>query len=370
MNTQFLDQRTAQDRPNDMWPVHLVTRHELDAHVDALMSGSAGADGRREVLVAHPKAVAPGRGLAPGVDVAFGALLPGESTVPRRHNASEVVMVLAGQVRATVGDAELTLTRRDTANIPSMLVTTLRNDGTEAATYVAFSNRPVLQKLEVYYLELNPPSDADQATALQQAEQFSVNISRAKELAPGFEIGQDGGWLLPYEHLVDPEFVESNPHKWAWDDVAPHLGLLQNLGQGYTGRPLYCLYNPATGSRNGTTFSFFATISNAAGNLVGPVHRHNSAAINFILDGSGYSIVDGTKITWEAGDIMLSAPGWAAHGHATGPDGAVILTIQDHPFHIGSESLIWQEDLDGGPILSLGKQAGFQTNLAQFAPVT
>ena len=369
MTTQFLDQRTASPRPNDMWPVHLVKKADLDRHLQSLGDGPAGPDGRREVVVAHPKAVSPGLGLAPGTEVVFGLLLPGEATVTRRHNSGEVLMVLTGAVRADIGAASFELRHRDTCNIPSMLNHTLRNDGTDAATYVMFSNRPVLQKLEVYFNELDPPSDADESDGLQAAGEFSAKIARAKEMAEGFAIGEEGGWLLPYEHLVDPEFVESNPLKWAWDDVAPHLGILTRLGQGYTGRPLLCLYNPATGSRNGTTFNFFATIANAAPNLVGPAHRHNSSAINFILDGSGYSIVDGTKVEWQAGDIMLSAPGWAPHGHATGPDGAVILTIQDHPFHIGCESLIWQEDLQGGPILSLGKQAGFQTNLVQFADV-
>jgi gentisate 1,2-dioxygenase len=31
--------------------------------------------------------------------------------------------------------------------------------------------------------------------------------------------------------------------------------------------------------------------------------------------------------------------------------------VQDHPLHIGMESLIWQEELDG-PILTLGSQTG------------
>ena len=170
--------------------------------------------------------------------------------------------------------------------------------------------------------------------------------------------------MLPYEHLIDPDFIESRALHWRWDDLAPHLGLVKSLGQGYTGRPLWCLYNPATGTRNGTTSSFFATITSAAANFAGPAHRHVSSAINFILEGSGYSIVNGERLEWNAGDIMLSAPGWSPHGHATGPEGAIIVTVQDHPLHIGTESLIWQEDLENGPILTLGSQEGFETNLA------
>jgi hypothetical protein len=63
---------------------------------------------------------------------------------------------------------------------------------------------------------------------------------------------------------------------------------------------------------------------------------------------------------------MLSAPGWSVHGHYISPDGARILTVQDHPLHISAGSLVWQEDLEGGAILTLGGQAGFETNLAEF----
>ena len=37
---------------------------------------------------------------------------------------------------------------------------------------------------------------------------------------------------------------------------------------------------------------------------------------------------------------------------------------EDHPLHIAADSLIWEEDLYQGPILTLGSQRGFQTNLA------
>lgn len=357
---RLMDLRETPPRGNDLWPVHLVRRVEIDAALERLKQGEPNLDGTREFSVVHPSSVEPGLGLAPGIDVIFGVLLPGEETVPVRHNASSVSMCLGGAGETSIDATNFAMTFRDVWVTPSMSPFVLRNSGDEPFTYLTYSNRPMLQKLEVYFREEKPPVDEQAPSADAPAGR------RVKDLAPGFPIGDSGAWLLPYEHLVDPEFVESKPLLWRWEDVAPNLGLLKSLKTGYTGRPLMCLYNPATGSRNGTTPNFFATISNGSANLVGPAHRHSSAAINYILDGSGWSIVDGVRIDWEAGDIMLSAPGWAPHGHARGPQGASILTIQDHPMQIASESLVWQEDLNGGPILSLGKQAGFQTNLGQF----
>jgi gentisate 1,2-dioxygenase len=59
---------------------------------------------------------------------------------------------------------------------------------------------------------------------------------------------------------------------------------------------------------------------------------------------------------------MFSAPGWAVHHHAS-DDGDHVheLTVQDQPFHIGQESLLWQESLSEPPAV-LGAQPGFRTN--------
>ena len=192
---------------------------------------------------------------------------------------------------------------------------------------------------------------------------------RAKELAPPVTLLDGKAQLLSFEHLIDPEIVESDALLWPWREVGPHLGVwVDGLDRSYNGRPLYCLYNPATGTRNGTTFAFFCTIAKVPPDVVGPSHRHNSAAINYILEGSGWSVVEGRRLEYGAGDIMLAAPGWGIHGHASGPDGMLVFNIQDHPLHIGAESLIWQEDLKAGPILSLGTQAGFQTNMIRSVP--
>jgi gentisate 1,2-dioxygenase len=96
--------------------------------------------------------------------------------------------------------------------------------------------------------------------------------------------------------------------------------------------------------------------------IVDRPHRHVSAAINYYFSGSGYSTVAGERYEWAAGDLMLSAPGWTVHNHASKEEGPVYeLTIQDQPYHIQLESLLWQEELRSPPVL-LGVQTGFSTN--------
>ncbi len=43
-------------------------------------------------------------------------------------------------------------------------------------------------------------------------------------------------------------------------------------------------------------------------------HRHYYETLLFILDGSGYSIIEGERVEWEAGD-SLHIPPWSWHQH-------------------------------------------------------
>ena len=121
------------------------------------------------------------------------------------------------------------------------------------------------------------------------------------------------------------------------------------------------MYNPMTGRTNGCTPSFFATMTMRPPKIVDRPHRHTSAAINYYFHGSGRSTVEGEVTEWKAGDLMLSAPGWAVHNHASYDEVVYELTVQDQPLHLATESLLWQEDLKLAPSL-LGANVGFGTN--------
>ena len=73
------------------------------------------------------------------------------------------------------------------------------------------------------------------------------------------------------------------------------------------------------------------------------------------------SVIEGNRYEWKAGDLMLTAPGWAIHNHSSKDEDVYELTIQDSPLHIGMGSLLWQEDLKR-PARALGAEAGFATN--------
>jgi gentisate 1,2-dioxygenase len=172
--------------------------------------------------------------------------------------------------------------------------------------------------------------------------------------------------LMPYEILINPHTVESKALHFPWKDVKRELDKLEALGEDYAGRRLYMMYNPVTGRMNGATPSFFATITIRPPKIVDRPHRHVSAAINYYFHGKGYSMVAGNRYEWAAGDLMLSAPGWAVHNHASYDGHVYELTIQDQPLNIYMESLLWQEDLKK-PAALLGSEPGFETNRSEEA---
>jgi gentisate 1,2-dioxygenase len=167
--------------------------------------------------------------------------------------------------------------------------------------------------------------------------------------------------LMPYETLINPKTVDSRALHFSWTDVKRELDKLEALGDDYIGRRLYMMYNPITGRTNGITPNFFATITIRPPKIVDRPHRHTSAAINYYFKGTGYSAVAGNRYEWKAGDLMLSAPGWAVHNHASYDDSVYELTVQDQPLNIYMESLLWQEDLKR-PAALLGSENGFETN--------
>jgi gentisate 1,2-dioxygenase len=348
------------ERPQ-IWPSIVISKEEIEAEVERLADSAPPASGRRSASIVHPSAVRPGLGLAPGIDAHINVLKPGEETLAIRSNSSAVDMCIRGTGSARIGSKGFAFGKQDVWNTPSMHPVVYENRSQDLQVRLSFSNRPMLEKLFVYYVE--EPSERTQSKDWFTSTEGVAMGPRAKNSAPIVPI-DGGGYLMPYEHLVDPDTVTNSALLWPWGIVEPHLTNVRAIGDGYTGRRLYILYNPATERRNGTTHSFFASIASYPGNIVDRPHRHSSAAINYWFGGSGCSVVGGHKLDWKAGDLMLSAPGWSVHHHSSGADGFFALTIQDHPLMIGMESLIWQETMQD-PIKNLGAQIGFQTNIAE-----
>ena len=338
------------------WSPVVIPKEQLEEQVTRLSGRPAPANGRRSVLLAHPESKEPGLGLAPGIRVTLDVLLPGERTQPIRHNSTQVNFCIQGGGSTLVAGRTIRFTQYDVWIHPSMAVYTHANDTNETQVRLAYSNAPLLEKLMIHYVEENPPAAADETVETAGAGS-GPSTTQFPDL---IQIDAEGSTLMSYAKLVNPEAVEQRPLHWPWARVKSELDKLAVLGKGYVGRRLYLLYNPATGRTNGTTNNFFAAITIRPPSINDKPHRHASAAINYFFGGSGKSVVDGKTYYWKAGDLMLTAPGWAIHNHSSNNEPVYELTVQDQPVNIAMDSLLWQEDLRHPPRL-LGSHPGFET---------
>ena len=335
-----------------------MTAAQIEELIHKLAEHPRPANGRREAVLVHPNAGSLGSGLAPGTQVVISVLKPGEETAPVRQNSTQVNFCIRGGGQATVGPKCIEFRQYDVWNVPSFVPYRHLNTTQELQVRLTYSNAPLLEMLRVHLIDENP----DMAPKAPPADKSSEAADPRRTSPFGsFPLTPEGAWLMPYETLINPPAVESPTLHWPWELVKSNLDKLAALGKDYIGRRLYLLYNPMTGRSNGTTPSFFATITVRPPNIIDRPHRHVSSAINYYFHGRGYSVVAGERYEWGPGDLMLSAPGWAVHNHASYEEPVYELTIQDQPLQIMMESLLWQESMKEPPAL-LGANAGFATN--------
>jgi gentisate 1,2-dioxygenase len=355
---RFLDRTDQAPAKMDLWPPVVIPKEAIDAEIARLAGLPRPANGRRRALIANPRSDA-GDGLAPGIQVALDVLLPGESTTPYRQNSTQINFVIRGAGHSTIAGQRFDMKLHDVCNTPSMAHYSHAADGDEPFVRLTYSNAALLEKMNIHFVEEAPT----EAPAAAEPEPSAEEAARRISPFGTFQMTPEGAFLMPYEVLIDPPRVESKALYWPWEQVRGHLDKLVALGADYVGRRLYALYNPMTGRTNGITPSFFATFTIRPPKIVDRPHRHSSAAINYFFQGAGRSTVEGKTYEWKAGDLMLTAPGWAVHNHASYDEPVYELTVQDQPLNLAMESLLWQESLKA-PLALLGVQEGFSTNRA------
>ena len=355
---RFLDPDEHRPEPPGQWPAVTIPKAQLEEEIDRLAAKPTPANGRRESLIAHPMSTPPGIGLAPGIQVKLSVLKPGEESSPIRHNSTQVNFCIGGGGYSVVNGKRIEFSQYDVWNFPSYATYRHVNDTGDLQVRLTYSNAALLEKMNVHVVDEDPPL-LEEVTHSEHSD----DDPRRKSPYGTFQLNDDGAWMMPYELLINPPPVESKALHWPWQEVKAHVDKLEALGKDYVGRRLYLLYNKMTGRTNGTTPNFFATMTIRPPKIIDRPHRHISAAINYYFSGSGYSVVAGKRYEWEAGDLMLSAPGWAVHNHASYDDYVYELTVQDQPLNINMESLLWQENLKQ-PAAVLGTEVGFATNRA------
>jgi gentisate 1,2-dioxygenase len=134
-----------------------------------------------------------------------------------------------------------------------------------------------------------------------------------------------------------PSHHEEMPCLWKWTDI--HEALLRakdSIGFELAERRSIRLINQHSPSRS-TSRTLQCSFSIVNPGEIARAHRHNMAAIRFVVQGNGaYTIVEGERFLMQEGDLILT-PNWTWH---------------DHVNH-SKEPIIWLDGLDGPLIQTL-----------------
>ena len=349
----FVDRSGRSPRPYRPLSPLLVTKAEIDDEIERLCDGPF--RGSRRVEIVNPALTASGS-LYPAVTVSLNVLLPGERTRPHRHNSSVVNFCIQGAGTSVIGGREVAWSKYDTWTTPPWMVHQHLNDTDELQVRLSYSNSGLLDLLGVHVVEETPrarPQPADgRPGGGARAERPRRDDRCRRRRAAHLRAADLARAAVPAAAVLAVSTL-----------LRERLRQLRSLGQEYKGRRLFLMYDRTTGRSQGTTSTFFATITMRPAGIVDEPHRHTSAAVNYIFQGRGWSIVGGQRYEWGAGDLMLTAPGWMNHGHASHEGEDVYeLTIQDSPLQIAIGSLLWVENLKDERTEALGVTKGYETN--------
>ena len=293
----FLDQSGRTPKPYRQLKPLLVTKAEIDAEIERLASGPF--RGSRSCQIINPGLMAT-RSLYPAVSVSLNVLLPGERTRPHRHNSSVVNFALQGSGSSIIGGRTIKWGQHDTWSTPPWMVHQHVNDSDDIDVRLSYSNSGLLDLLGVHVFEDAEDLDPNQPMGNPIAE---LEMSQRGEV-----IGEDGAAVLTYEQLISPEPPYQPPLHWPYPLIHERLQALRALGQEYKGRRLFLMYDRSTGRSQGTTSTFFATITMRPAGIVDEPHRHTSGGGRLhSFNGRGWSVVGGRRYM-VAGDLMLTAP--------------------------------------------------------------
>lgn len=77
------------------------------------------------------------------------------------------------------------------------------------------------------------------------------------------------------------------------------------------------------------------------------MHRHTYESVIVILEGSGYSLIEGERIDWQAGDAIYT-PRWTWHSHInTGDTEVRYLSVTNMPMLANLGLMVREEPLAG-----------------------
>ena len=259
---------------------------------------------------------------------AYSLYNPGERAPVHRHTPSASRFVLDGDGGFTVVEGEkLRMSRGDLILTPAGTWHDHGNDGEQAVIWVDVLNVPLVESLnatsfEFDYAEKDENSNTGESVArklqtIREPDDHSQRLYGTGGIKPLFVSHRRG----PTEH--SPLFV------YRWEETRAALANLE----GYRGSPydgiLFEYVDPTTGGSVMPTMSFRCQMLRPDEATL--PHRKTASNVYCVLDGEGYTDVEGERLEWKRNDVF-TVPGWLWHRHRnTTRHNAFLYSVTDEP---------------------------------------
>ncbi|MEJ9233129.1 cupin domain-containing protein [Peribacillus butanolivorans] len=239
-------------------------------------------------------------------------LLPGESAPSHHHSQSAIRFIIEGDGAYTAVNGEKTyMERGDMVLTPAWTWHEHKHEGKEPMFWMDGLDVGLVQTMAASFFEAyeeeSYPMEAPENYANQQ---FSMGAFKKlnEKSAPDYPSPIFGYKFDRVKYLLD-QMTEAD-----FDSF-----------DGYAIEYI----NPTTGgsadSRIGTMMQKLKSGQQTK------AHRHVHSAIFHVLEGRGYTVIDGQKFEWEKGDFFILPP-WSNHEHVnTGSTDVFLFSFNDKP---------------------------------------
>jgi gentisate 1,2-dioxygenase len=239
-------------------------------------------------------------------------ILPGESARAHRHSPSALRFIVEGKGGYTCVDGEkVSMAPGDLVLTPSMVWHDHGNEGDGPVMWLDGLDIPLLLGLQCMFFE-----------------EFAGE-SQPVVMPPGRSERLQGRCLFPGGDAAAPSGLHSPVWRYGWPEAHEALECLRrgSLPDPFDGHLLRYV-NPATGGEVLPTLGCRLQLLEHGTQT--RAHRHTASVVYHVAEGHGYSVLDGHRFDWEAGDTF-AVPIWCWHEHAAPESDAVLFSFTDEP---------------------------------------
>jgi gentisate 1,2-dioxygenase len=176
-------------------------------------------------------------------------------------------------------------------------------------------------------------NQTEEQPLIQHRKDYARRI-REQYLKEGWSYDVEQFETRPYWPLEPKNDVQF--HLWTWKEIAPLIREAKKVvkvgrGTGSYDRRVVSLCNPGLGDRYAATATLFADIQLLTEGEEAPSHKHTPCATRFVIEGEGWTNVEGDRVQLTPGDIAYCGPNfWHDHKNESSED-LIFLDVLDIP---------------------------------------